>query len=290
MRKTADTTTLPPTPTEWANLQIWPRARALLAKGLAWMLALCVAGIVAAVDNEDPGLVVIGGVGGISVGALTALDLWMMRRRQRNPAITLRVTGSERDGVVIYYTSQPYVLLREFLQGNFVVVTGGVATAVLGGIVLPPAAPLSTGAAVILLMLWAGWLVRIVLHAARGRLARGYLLLTPGGVHDRKSRFERSVPWHLVGEVAADKFVKEPIIVVRAIPSEDARFRWRKWGRWRESWLPYFFFIVHARDFAADPVVAYHALRYYQAHPEMRAELNTPAGERRIRSGHLIGD
>lgn len=46
--------------------------------------------------------------------------------------------------------------------------------------------------------------------------------------------------------------------------------------------------VVNGRRLAVDPAVVYHALRYYHAHPEMRAELLTPAGVQRIRSGRLL--
>jgi hypothetical protein len=93
------------------------------------------------------------------------------------------------------------------------------------------------------------------------------------------------VPWHAVIDVAAENSYFGPTIKVRALP-EDARIRRRTWGRWRESLRPSFF-AVYGRALAVDPAVAYHALRYYHAHPRARAELITPAGEQRIRS--LLG-
>jgi hypothetical protein len=52
----------------------------------------------------------------------------------------------------------------------------------------PDAGTLSAAAGVMLLLVWAGWLVWVVAEIARGRVARGRLVLTPDGVYHRNPR------------------------------------------------------------------------------------------------------
>jgi hypothetical protein len=47
--------------------------------------------------------------------------------------------------------------------------------------------------------------------------------------------------------------------------------------------------LINLGYLAVNPAIAYHALRFYHAHPEHRAELSTNAAVERIRQGNLLG-
>jgi hypothetical protein len=74
-----------------------------------------------------------------------------------------------------------------------------------------------------------------------------------------------------------------------AAPNTDTMIRRRKWSFKQQEFTLLPHFSVRGWSLAVDPALLYHALRYYHAHPEARAELGTEAGLRRVRSGDLLG-
>jgi hypothetical protein len=114
-----------PTPAEWPT----PRPRSttrVLTLGFGELVALGIAGLGARAASQEPGFMVILGVGILSVAGLTALDLWLLRRRRRTSSrlIALRAAGSAHDGVAIFYASRLYDLVRKLLLTNITVVVG----------------------------------------------------------------------------------------------------------------------------------------------------------------------
>jgi hypothetical protein len=221
--------------------------------------------------------------------------VWMLclRRGLSARAVSLRATGCADDGVAMFYSPRFYRILRVLLLVTACIVASFAGAGVLGWAApsgTPPPDPesfLAGGAALSLLFAWVAWLVWVVVEIACRRVARGRLVLRPDGIYHRSFTFEHFAPWHAVVDVSARQF-RDPVIVVRAFPTEDTRIRRTSWlGNQQEfKLLP--FLAVRGRSLAVDPAVAYHALRYYHAHPEARAELGTFAGEQRIRSGNLL--
>lgn len=282
-----------PWPAEWST----PRETTtkVLAAELLGFILLVVGwfGTLTLGPEERGGPAVVVGLGACCVGMLTALDLRMLRLRRRgsSKAVSLHATGSPYDGVAISYSSRVYRLFRPFLLVTGVIVAGYAAGSALG-FGLPPSGPpagvaaLTGGAAVCLLLAWVAWLLWVVVEIADGRVVRACLVLCPGGIYHRSYTFEHFVPWHAVVDVCARE-LRGPAIVVRALPADGTYVRrTNRLGRQQEfKLLP--FLVVPGRSLVVDPAVAYHAVRYYEAHPEAREELLTSAGEQRVRSGQL---
>lgn len=294
MSKTVNAGSLLPWPSGWSTPG--PTASRVLATGIVGLLLLGIAGfgISRLASGERAGPAVILGVGFFSLCTLTALDLWMLRRRRCMPTrkVALRATGSDYDGVAIFYSTRFYHLLRTLLLVTVVIVAGYGAGGILGWLTPPSTPPsdataaLTGGAALCVLLAWVAWSVWVVVEVARGRVVRGRLVLRPDGIYHCSFTFEHFVPWHAVVDVSAKEF-RGPAIVVTAFPTEDTRLRRiTRVGKQEESILPPSL-VVCGHSLAVDPAVAYHALRYYHAHPEARTELLTRAGEHRIRSGSL---
>jgi hypothetical protein len=234
-------------------------------------------------------------VGVLGLSGLTALDLWVVHRRRRLPSkvISLQASGSADDGIAMFYSSRFCRLLRALLLATVCVVATFAGAVILGWAAPSPTSPpdadsfLVGGAVLSLLVTWAVWMVWVVVEIAGRRVARGRLVLSPDGIYHRSFTFEHFAPWHAVVDVSA-RHHGNPLILVRAFPTDDTLVRRTAWlGKQSEfALLP--FLVVRCRSLAVDPAVAYHALRYYHAHPEARGELRTVAGEQRIRSGDLL--
>lgn len=284
-----------PWPAVWSRQR--PGVTGVLVTGFLGFLALGLAGVGVYhfPPGERAGLVLVLCVGAVSVGAITAMDLWMARGRRRQPpsAVSLEGRGSVDAGIAISYSSRFCHLLRPLLLVSTGIVVGFAAGGVMGrlapfGTPAPDAASsVAGGAALCLLVVWAAWVVWVAAQIAGRRVARGRLVLRPDGIYHRTFTFEHFAPWPAVVDVHAGNH-GFPVIVVRAFPTEHTRVRRTAWlGKQPEfSLLP--FLVVRCRWLAIDPAIAYHALRYYHAHPEARGELRTAAGAQRIRSGDLL--
>jgi len=127
-----------------------------------------------------------------------------------------------------------------------------------------------------------GWFLVTML-----RLAPGGVLLSPAGVHHRSLTFTQFVPWHTTVGVAAD-WLNTPIILVRAAPSEDARIHCYT-GRFGTAELRYLpFMVIRAYWLATNPATVYHAMSFYHAHPDLRAELHNHSALDRITGGRAV--
>ncbi|MGH3972990.1 MAG: hypothetical protein ACRDS9_06665 [Pseudonocardiaceae bacterium] len=279
---------LPPWPDEWPAPR--PKLWMVLNAGYLSILTLLACGLGSwALLSGQPGPAAFLLGGGVYLGLGTSLCFSLLRTRRRvSPkAITLRVTGSGEDGVLVAYASWLYRCLAAIMLLTFLVFTGSALSGLAGWVVPPFATPpnaLSTGIFITagLYFLW------IVIDIASGRLARGRVVLGPHGIYHRSVTFEHFAPWDTVHTVAAED-VGGPLVVAKAFPSDHSRVRrTSRVGKQQEfQMLPYV--AVRGRSLAVDPAVLYHALRYYHAHPEARAELTTEAGLHRIRGGNLLG-
>jgi hypothetical protein len=119
----------------------------------------------------------------------------------------------------------------------------------------------------------------------RGRIVRGYVTLTPHGIHHRGPMENAFIPWLAVLTVTA-AFDRGPVI--RLLTSDAVKRHSTSWLAFRRK--PRVGLVeIRGNMLAVDPALLYYALDYYLKNPDARAELSTDAGLQRIRSGDLIG-
>ena len=283
----ADGDTLLPWPKKWPACR--PKLWLMLTTGylgaltlLAWTLGTW------SLLSGQPGTAVFLLGGGIYLGLVTGLSWWLLRTRRRvSPkAVTLRVTGSDEDGVLIAYSGWLYYWLAAVMLLTFAVFAG-VALSGVTGWTIPPFTSSPGILSVVIVSAAALYCLWIVIEMASGRLERGRVVLSPQGIYHRSLTFEHFAPWYAVHMVSAED-VNGPLIVAKAFPSDHTRVRRTSWaGKQQEfQFLPYI--AVRGRSLAADPAVLYHALRYYHSHPEDRPELAIDAGLQRISSRRIL--
>ena len=222
-------------------------------------------------------LVAAGAVYLFHVVGFAASTRWSPRRRQGTG--TAATTPDGERGVRFRYSAWPYYWLTMLLLltdlGLLAIAAIAVATATLAGVV--------TGVAAVALAAPIAWFLVAVV-----RLAPGAVILTPSGVWHRSLTFSQFVPWQAITQVMSGQ-IGVPVIVAEASAAPGIRIR-RYTGRFGTRELRYLpSVMVAAYWLAADPASVYHALSCYHAHPELRAELSTPDGVRRIAEGRAIG-
>ncbi len=103
-------------------------------------------------------------------------------------------------------------------------------------------------------------------------------------MHHRSLTSTHFIPWYAIVGVSAD-WIGTPIIAVKAFPSADTRVR-RSMGRFGSGEVQFLpLMVIRTAWLATDPTTVYHALSFYHAHPELRAELATPEALDRIGNG-----
>ncbi|PRX44543.1 hypothetical protein B0I33_11152 [Prauserella shujinwangii] len=142
-----------------------------------------------------------------------------------------------------------------------------------------PAAPV----AAVLCGLGAGFFLSFFVFVAIGRLSRGRLVLAPQGIHQRGRAFTSFLPWEaFAGVKAADNGTPEALVIAYANAPWDRR---QLGGVWKLDKLPPVPMIeIDTTNFAVDPVVLYHLVRFYVENPEARAELGTETSLQRVRT------
>jgi hypothetical protein len=219
--------------------------------------------------------------GSIFLGHVVGLGkrLWWPRRRFRRAATLTRGPDGTK-GVTFTYSAWTYYWLTAVLVmtelGGLALTIGALVPATVGGIVF--AAIIGVPVVVV------GWVLVTML-----RLAPGKVILSPSAVYHRGVASTHFVPWHAIVAVSAE-WLGNPIIAIKALPSQDTRVR-RYMGRFgpREvQFLP--IMVVSAVWLATDPTNVYHALSFYQSHPDLQAELATPAALDRIGNGRVVGE
>ena len=222
-------------------------------------------------------LVAAGAVYLFHVVGFAASTRWAPRRGQETGTAGTAPDGER--GVRFRYSAWPYywliVLLLLTDLGLLAIAAIAATTATLVGVVIGVAA-----AALAALIAW--FLVAVV------RMAPGAVVLTPSGVWHRSLTFSQFVPWQDITQVMSGR-IGVPVIVAEATPAPDIRIR-RYTGQFGTRELRYLpSVMVPAYWLAADPTSVYHALSHYPAHPELRAELSTSDGVRRIAEGRAVG-
>lgn len=277
-----------PWPGEWPAPR--PKLGMILTIGYLGVLTLLAGGLGSwALLSGQPGPAILLLGGGVYLGLVTSLGLWLFhtRRRVSLKSITLHITGSAEDGVLVAYSGWLYRWLATTMLLTLVVLASVVLSGLAGWAMPPFSSP--PGAVSVAVLSAAGlYCLWIVIEMAGGRLARGRVVLSPQGIYHRSLTFEHFAPWYAVHAVSAED-VSGPLIVAKASPSDHTRVRrTSRAGKQQEfQLLPYV--AVRGRSLAVDPAVLYHALRYYHAHPEARPELATDAGLQRIRTANLLG-
>lgn len=202
---------------------------------------------------------------------------WTPRRSSRMGTLTATPDGTT--GVTFTYSAWCYYWVTTLL-----VISGLVALAVTAALAAS-ATVVGVATAVVIgaLVLTIGWFLVTML-----RLAPGKVILSPAGVYHRSLTSTHFIPWYAIVAVSAF-WLGTPVIAVKAYPSEDTRVRcyMGRFGSGEVQFLP--IMVIRTAWLAADPVTVYHALSFYHAHPDLRAELGTPNAIHRIRNGRAVG-
>jgi hypothetical protein len=277
--------TAPPPALPWPAA--WPsRASRWMLLNLIFigMIAVGLGGIsVAALyaGDQGPGLLFGGGAVMCVLVVAGVAPLHRIRRRWRPRVVTIHTTGSGERGVRIPYSAWWFGWLV-----TLIAITGGLFAAVVLWVLL--ASGLEEARNVIGVMLglaavpYCGW---FLLDVVRGRVARGGVVLTPNGIHHRYLMLDEFLAWDSVMSVAA-RHERGPTIEVSEAPGK-VRRRITSWVALRRL-PPSGPVKLYGRLLAVDPAVAYHAVGYYRSRPDVRRELATDAGLRRIRTGNLL--
>lgn len=118
-----------------------------------------------------------------------------------------------------------------------------------------------------------------IVEVGRGRLACGFVALTPSGVYHRAWSLEGFFPWSASYGVEPF-YTREPMIMM-AFDSEAGWIRSR--SVWRDVHIQNLpDLVVRARWLTVDPVVLLAAMDFYLRNPEQRSELGGNAGVDRI--------
>jgi hypothetical protein len=269
-----------PIPSAWTEdrLPLWLRFSvgfmAVLAGGMAaeavWL----------AVAGEPLSGVALAGAS-LYLGHVVALGKrFLGRPRQRSSRMgTLTSASDGATGVTFTYSAWPYYLITAVLvMSDLVASTVGLGAA-LSATVLGAVVAIAVG----ILVLITAWVLVTML-----RLAPGKVVLSPAGVDHRSLTSSYFVPWHAIIAISA-RWFGTPVIAVLAMPSPDSRVR-RYLGRFRSGEVQFLpIMVIRGAWLATSPTVVYHALSFYQSHPELRTELDTPDAVDRIRNGKAVG-
>lgn len=255
----------------------------LLAIPYLGVLTLGLAGAAAVAARMGEPAVVVAFAGAAVLLALVTggtARLLRVRRRWRPDAVTPHELRPGEPGVRIRYSGWWF----GWLVALVVAVTGYAGAALVGSLrsdLLPD--ELAGRAAVfavvgVVAIPYCGW---FLWEVARGRVARGQVVLTPTGVHHRGLVHEEFVAWESMVAVAAVDD-RGPVIAITTGPGGR---QWRRTSRVSLQRRPAdpLALTIHGRVLAVDSAVLYHALRHYHAHPDHRSELATAAGVTRIR-------
>lgn len=226
--------------------------------------------------SSEPVLAIPVGAFALFVGHLAGLSAyyrWPPRRPTGNATLVPSPDGTTA-GVRFRYATGAYYWFAAALTLSALAMLAIGAAFATGGAAGIAVAVLFVAVAVLL-----GWVLIAVLRNAPGEVA-----VSPAGIFHRGPTFVHFVPWYAVHSVEAGR-LQSPIIIVKAFPSEDTGVRrltgWFHTGEL--SHLP--LLVIRTHWLGTDPATVYHALAYYQAHPDRRPELATRAAVDRIAGG-----
>lgn len=255
-----------PRPEAWTRNRLPLRLR--VSMGLVVLIMLGLAAEAAWLAwTGDPAAGVPLAATALYLGHIVGLSrrFWRKPRPSRQPG-TLTRTPDGISGVRFGYSGWSYYWMTTILVVTELVWLAVAAGAALSGTLVGVVVAVVDG----VLVLWMGWFLVTML-----RLAPGGLLITPAGICHRSLTSSHFIPWDAVVAVAAD-WIGTPIIVVKAVPAPDIQVR-RHLGRLGSGELRFWpFMVIRTGWLASDPIIVYHALAFYFAHPELRGELATP--------------
>lgn len=273
----ADTSAFP-IPPAWAKRRLFKAVRSVTSLAV---LAIVLAAFGAFIlwSGDLPIGILLAAVA-ILLGHVVVLGIRgrSMRRRRGARAQLVADPKATTKGVRFTYSAWAYYWATAVLV--MTVLLGLALTAVR---LAAPDSVLDIAGAIILggPTLFIGWFLVTML-----RLAPGEVTLSPAGVLHRSLTSMHFVPWYAVVGVSA-RWLNTPLLTVEAHPSDDTRVR-RYMGRLGSGELEHLPIMAIRTAWLPDPVLVYHALCFYQAHPDLRPELATAAAAERINSGRAI--
>lgn len=201
--------------------------------------------------------------------------LTRIRPQHRIADIGTTTIGGRR-GTEIRYSGAQFILLNLvmaclFLCALFAAWDYGNA----GGDAFTPGIPMLLASAVALF--FASYFVFVAL----GRIRRGRVILSEGGIHQEGRAFESFLRWDsFVGIKSGYNGTREVLVIAHS------NAPWQKWhlaGPWKLDKLPPVPMIeIDTIHLAVDPTLVYHLVRYYVENPSMRQELGTETVLRRV--------
>ncbi|WP_046472025.1 hypothetical protein [Allosalinactinospora lopnorensis] len=271
-----------PLPQEW---QAGPRLAHLAPSGFLLLIALgmLVSGVVAQYVSARWGasfLLALSVV--IFVAALLPWLAFLRRRRRESWRISVEwVDGCGSYGVVIPYSRRATWLSLGLLGAAFLAFAVLVLT--FPGAVMSEQPYLGrllvvAGGSLFLL----GWLLWVAVDIARGRVARGRLVLTPEVVVHRGWGSVSTVPWSNVGVVEAGTVKLNPHLTLAVLfPGAAQHVSLSRVLKGHEYYLQPDLAML-PRRLMIDPAVLFHALRFYHETPQARPELGDGRAVHRI--------
>ncbi|KGI79353.1 hypothetical protein IL38_23915 [Actinopolyspora erythraea] len=222
----------------------------------------------------------------LGLAALVTLTRLRVRGRGSASVRLGRVDAADSDAVLIPY-SRGLATTYVVMSLSMLVLFGLVAVVSL--LVLIDGESSDSG--MILLVFASGaatlYLLLLGIDAFRGAVSRGVLALAPTGVYHRSWAFTRFVSWDSMVSVTAGASGDQ--LITAAVydgSTPSVHLRSRLWWQPELSLVPHLG--VQGANLSVDPVLAYHALRFYQNHAEARAELGSQAGADRLLRADLL--
>ncbi len=276
-----------PWPAEWGPLRR-PKWWVLFGFLLFLAIAMPTIGAVALASGDVAGVFILMFS---PVLPLVMLMGYLTRLRGRDRGVsTIKHTASDphRVGVVIPYSAAiglsylaltvTMVLLFGALTALGLWVELGGAGADIGGLLLTAA----FGAMAL-------YMLAFVIDVIRGKLALGAVTLSPHGVYHRSWAFDSFFSWD--GALFVSAADTDGPLVELAVADDESSWLRRTSRLWKQEELMFApHCAVRGMWLSVDPALLYHALCYYQRHPEARAELGDERGLRRLRTGDLPAD
>ncbi|OLT14072.1 hypothetical protein BJF78_19885 [Pseudonocardia sp. CNS-139] len=219
----------------------------------------------------------------LAVAAQGTLTRVLVRRSATGGIRLSTVPESGESAVVIPYSSSLFWLMFTVpavlfgIAGIVLIPLGGWALATQEFDLIVPAAIGVVGVV---------YAVAMLTHVCTGKLARGYVALSPTGIYHRSWALTSFVSWRHVMDVdPCDD--KGPAIEVHAMRSPEGWVRQtsRLWNQPELAFAPYL--MVRGMYLSVDPALVYHALQFYFSRPDARSELGDHAGVERLRRGDL---
>ena len=267
-----------PWPAEWPTR---PKLWMVLGFLVLSAFAIGFAGLaMAAYGYGDHGsMVYFGGVAALLALLVSGWAPILRVRRRWSPQAVKSHTGDAGErGVCIPYSAWWYAWLVALMSTTGTLFGAVVLSALFGGNVAGSRTAVGVLLGVVVVP-FCGW---FLFQVARGRVARGRVVMTPSGVSHRNLLFEEFVPWGSIRRISA-VYENGPVISLSVAPSQRQLIKGKvPRGVYRFGDLK-----IPGRALSVDVATVLHALTYYWARREARPELGSDAALHRIRAGSL---